>query len=41
MFWSKITPGALIFYTKSDSMAPGERENPEARGDMTGEGKKG
>ena len=37
MIWSKINPGALIFYTKSDSMAPGERENPGARGDMTGE----
>ena len=41
MLWSRITFGALAFYTRSDSMAPGERENPGARGDMTGEGKKG
>ena len=35
MFWSRITSGALVFYTRSNSMAPGERENPGARGDMT------
>ena len=40
MFWSRVTSGALPFYTRSNSMVLGERENTRARGDMTGEGKK-
>ena len=37
MFWSRVTSGPLAFNTRSNSMVPGERENPWARGDMTGE----
>ena len=41
MFWSRVISGALALVTRSNSTVPRERENPGARGDMTGEGKKG